>query len=106
MSDPILGAAMTQAPPEPIFIGLDLSLTSTGIAVAQSGTVKVSRVRSKPTTQDTSELASRLVRIVGEILDHVPSTEHTHVAIEAPAFGANDRGAHIRGGLWCSCARR
>jgi Holliday junction resolvasome RuvABC endonuclease subunit len=94
-----LGAVTVQAPPEPIFIGLDLSLTSTGIAVAHRGHATVSRVTSKP-APTTAGTAERLIRLVAEIFEHVPTTEHTHVAIEGPSFGSTGGSAHERGGLW------
>lgn len=100
MGDLYSGAPTTQAPPAPIFIGLDLSLASTGIAIAHNGHATVSRVMSKPTGNTTGEQLLRLRDIVSRIRAAIPLSAHTVAAMEGPAFGANDPGAHIRGGLW------
>jgi len=93
-------ASMSQAAPAPIYAGLDLSLTSTGIAIAHAGTVTVARVTSKPTAQTSAAQSGRLDDLVRRITQLIPFSDVTRVAIEGPAFGANDAGAHIRGGLW------
>lgn len=84
----------------PTFIGLDLSLASTGIARIQAGVPAVARIKSKPTGPTSGEQVIRLHRIVSDITAQLPTVGETFVAVEGPAFGANDKGAHIRGGLW------
>lgn len=92
---------MIQAPPVPIFVGLDLSLTSTGVAVIHGDRVTVARVKSTPVPNGTSEdQASRMSVIARTILDGIPVTEHTHVGVEGPSFGSKGTAAHILGGLW------
>lgn len=100
MSTPYSGAPTTQAPPTPIFVGLDLSLTSTGVAMIHGDAITVRRVKSTATQGDTSDTAARLDRIVAEILGSIPLAEHTHVAIEGPSYGSVGVGQHVRGGLW------
>lgn len=89
-----------QSPPAPIFIGLDLSLTSTGVAVAHRGHIVTARVVSKPNGNTSADTAERLQTIVAGIFDHIPTTEHTRVAIEGPSFGSVNGKAHERGGLF------
>lgn len=100
MSNPYSGAPATQAPPSPIVIGLDLSLTSTGLAIVHNGRATVTRVTSKPTGSTTADQLIRLRVIVSRIRAAIPASTRTVAAVEGPAFGANDPGAHIRGGLW------
>ncbi|AUG28780.1 crossover junction endodeoxyribonuclease RuvC [Microbacterium hominis] len=100
MSTPYSGAPTTQAPPTPIYVGLDLSLTSTGVATIHGDIVTVRRVASKATQGNTSDTAARLDRVVAEILGSIPLTEHTHVAIEGPSYGSVGFGQHVRAGLW------
>lgn len=95
------GALATQEPPTPIFVGLDLSLTSTGFAVIHGGTATVQRITSKPPKLRTSEgQAERLQDLVAEIYTALPISDHTHVAIEGPSYGSTGGSAHERGGLW------
>ena len=96
----IIQSGATQAPPTPIFIGLDLSLTSTGVATIHGDIVTVRRVTSKATSGTSADTAARLDRIVAEILGHVPLSDSTHVAIEGPSYGSVGTGQHVRGGLW------
>lgn len=100
MSTPYSGAPTSQAPPAPIFVGLDLSLASTGVATIHGDVVTVRRVTSKATSGDTAATAARLDRIVAEVLGSVPLSDDTHVAIEGPSYGSVGVGQHVRGGLW------
>lgn len=83
----------------PIVVGLDLSLTATGMAVVAPAAQKVATIKSKGKKDDTLLMRqARLVGIVGEILaDILP---HTHVAIESAAHGAVSGHHHDRSGLW------
>lgn len=91
----------TQHQPAPIFIGLDLSLTSTGIAALHRQHIAVSREPSKQYGDTTAGTAERLRGLVDRIFDrHIPVTEHTYVAMEGPAFASVNGKAHERGGLW------
>lgn len=95
------GALATQEPPTPIFVGLDLSLTSTGFAVIHNGTATVQRITSKPPKARTSESqAERLQDLVAAVYTALPISDHTFVAIEGPSYGSTGGSAHERGGLW------
>lgn len=100
MSLPIIGATASQAPADAIYVGLDLSLASTGIAVVHGHNITVSRVRTKPVGQSSEEQSARLDLILDGIMAAVPVSDQTRAAVEGPAFGSNDKGAHVRGGLW------
>lgn len=90
-------------------IGLDLSLTSTGIAVIGSDqTVTVSRVQSKGSkTATLNDRRERIHKLDLAIFQHIVNA-HEHsltgpplVVIEAPSFGqARQGGQHDRSGLW------
>ena len=89
-----------------IVVGLDLSLTMTGIACNHDADPMgwLWRVRSKGTKADTlDERAQRLGnlahRIIGDVtqrLDAVPDL----VVVEAPAFAQVSGSHHDRSGLW------
>lgn len=83
----------------PTIVGLDLSLASTGVARIENSVATVTRVTSRPTVNDSSrERVRRLTRIVAFLRTEVPCG--STVAVEGPAFGSNDPGAHMRAGLW------
>lgn len=101
MSLPYSGAPASQAPPEPIFVGLDLSLTSTGVAVLRNGVATVRRITSKPTPKATTDdTAARLDTLVAAIIGAIPTSDATLVAVEGPSYGSTGTAAHILGGLW------
>ncbi|WP_404285417.1 hypothetical protein [Glutamicibacter arilaitensis] len=80
-------------------IGLDLSLTSTGLAIHQSGTITTHRIQTKGKRDDTwQQRHDRMNHIVTTITSHVP--ENTHAFIEAPAYSRSDSGTWDRAGLW------
>ncbi|MBA3907928.1 MAG: hypothetical protein H0X35_14780, partial [Pseudonocardiales bacterium] len=88
----------------PVVIGLDLSLTSTGIAIIDGGSVTLHRVKSKGAKGDT--LAARHVRLL-RITDETyslgiyNSTDRCSlVVIESPAFSRTTGHMHDRSGLW------
>jgi Holliday junction resolvasome RuvABC endonuclease subunit len=92
---------VTQSQPDPFFVGLDLSLTSTGVAVIPGDQIRVVRVTSKPVPKATSDdTAFRLDGIVDGILAHIPASDATFVAVEGPSFGSSGSAAHVLGGLW------
>lgn len=101
MSDPIFSHESVQTPPQPIFVGLDLSLTSTGVAIIHGDVITVQRVTSKGSKgATTARQVDRLRTIVESIAAVVPDTEHTSIAIEGPSYGSTGSAAHILGGLW------
>lgn len=74
----------------PTVVGLDLSLTATGIAVGLDAWT----FRCKLT--DTL----RLARITGYIADTLTVREPALVCIEGPSYGSTTGSQHERGGLW------
>lgn len=83
----------------PTTIGLDLSLTSTGLAVHQAGTISTHRIQTKGKRDDTWEQRhQRMTHIITTITEHVPADSHAF--IEAPAYSRSDSGTWDRAGLW------
>jgi Holliday junction resolvasome RuvABC endonuclease subunit len=82
----------------PVAIGLDLSLTSTGIA--SSATFLTRLVKSTGRTSDSVEIkTTRMIRIAEEIAGLVRGADL--VVIEGPAYAQGAMsGAHARAGLW------
>lgn len=80
--------------------GLDLSLTATGIAMAESSlpAIRTATVGSRP---DDGTLAGRSTRLRGMVTRLWPYVQGVDlVVIEAPAFSSNTGKAHDRSGLW------
>lgn len=72
-------------------LGLDLSLTSTGVATASwTRPVRPKKLTGYP----------RLRYIRGAILDLVIEAAPTLVVVEGPSYGSVSRSQHERGGLW------
>jgi crossover junction endodeoxyribonuclease RuvC len=88
-----------------IIIGLDTSLTATGVAVLQPEPVPqcaVYTIAVKPTTESSPEAAElrRMRSIVARIdaLDSGPGP--SLVAMEGPSLASRNGKAHERAGLW------
>lgn len=81
-------------------LGLDLSLTSTGLAYVEGGTlIEVANIKSKGNRDATkSDVASRLRGIAADVLDYSFSADL--VVIEAPSFNSKFGLQHERAGLW------
>ncbi|GEP38858.1 hypothetical protein NPS01_25210 [Nocardioides psychrotolerans] len=84
-------------------IGLDLSLTSTGVAVIETGDGReswtVQRVKSNGKKDATlADRTDRLRRLAVKIL--VPVNGADLVVIEGPAYHQSNPGMHDRSGLW------
>lgn len=81
-------------------VGLDLSLTSTGIAVHwDRQDIRTHRIRSKGAKDATWEdRAARLRRIVLDIVDVIPN--ESLVMVEGPSYASVGSGTHDRSGLW------
>lgn len=102
--------------PHPHIVGIDPSLTSTGVAVIHprlaytamtpgyplredSRTIELHRVQSKgKASASWDERGDRLNLLVGGIIDAVPM--RALVLIESPAYGAKGTGQFDRAGLW------
>lgn len=86
-------------------IGLDLSLSSTGLADQTGG---LCTIVSKPIPDaSVRERAARVDSITARIVDlTLPVLEHVDMAlIEAPAYSQQQQaGHHLRAGLWWSVA--
>lgn len=84
-------------------VGLDLSLTSTGVATIDEGAdVRVDRIATKPTGDNLWHRAHRLHRIFERIVNEVHSYDGRQlVVVEGPSYGqARQGGQHDRAGLW------
>jgi Holliday junction resolvasome RuvABC endonuclease subunit len=85
-------------------VGLDLSLTSTGIAVIQGDDVRLDRVRSVGRKDATlQQRNTRLGSIVGGLIQSLTDngTRPDLVVIEGPSYGQHRQGGqHDRAGLW------
>lgn len=84
-----------------IIIGLDLSLTSTGVANITSGEIPtVSRIKSEGRKCDSwTKRHHRLVKHAGNVLDQIPAGVDL-VVIEAPSYGSMTGSQHDRSGFW------
>jgi len=79
-------------------MGLDPSLTGTGVALGLSLT---STISTKTTANTIPARLARINRIVTAVCQVLP--ERALVVIEGPSFGREQRGlAHLRAGLWWS----
>lgn len=81
----------------PRVIGVDLSLTSTGVAGADwATTIAGGSLAKKGAT--LQQKWTRICRVRGRLLEYLDSADL--VVIEGPAFASNDPGAHERAALW------
>lgn len=80
---------------KPRIAGLDLSLTSAGVALVQpGGAVSVHRVR--PPAAAKATVHERLKVLYTEVRQLVHGA--THITVEGPSFGS--QGQHKMGGMW------
>jgi crossover junction endodeoxyribonuclease RuvC len=80
-------------------IGLDLSLTSTGVAVATQDGAVTDRITSKPVPNATLEdRDERLWGIRARVLDHASGADL--IVVEGPSYGSTTGHQHDRAGLW------
>lgn len=89
-------------------VGLDLSLTSTGVALIAGNDISTYRVRSKG-SKDASiaDTALRLDTIAQFVIGWATdewSLGLDLAVIEAPSFGSRNGSQHERGGLWWKVA--
>lgn len=88
-----------------ISVGIDLSLTNTGIAIWREGDgVSLHSIKSSGHKEDTlRQRYQRLGGVTDEVMSSVmPLTGKVSVCIEAPIFSAKGGHAHDRSGLWWS----
>lgn len=91
-----------------VIVGLDLSLTSSGIARAETDPridappiIRVARVTSKPPPAARVTLASRSLRlrkIAGDVFGYCVGADL--VVIEGPSYASDSGAAHDRAGVW------
>lgn len=83
-------------------VGIDLSLTSTGLASVNSrGEIDWDNVKTKGKRGDTLDTkVERMTRIMSDIRSFVLSGPCDLAVIEAPSYGSSFGNPHERGGLW------
>lgn len=91
--------------PDPVVVGIDLSLTSTGLClVEERGIAQVHRVQTKTAGSDIKARNDRLEEIADAVLAFVGEAGQSHapdlVVIEAPSYGSQHGHQHDRSGLW------
>lgn len=81
-------------------VGIDPSLTSTGIATKNiDGTISRERVRSTGKKTDTWDMRNnRIQTLATKIASHAPAL--SLVVMESPSYGSISTSAHDRSGLW------
>ena len=78
-------------------VGLDVSLTNTGVAVLSGEDTNVFRISSKPCPDD---IQPRVERLLGMVRQLPLVTEGDLVVVEQPAFSKTTGKHHDRSGLW------
>lgn len=80
--------------------GVDLSMTSTGLACTDGQRINLARITSKAGPDTLPARSARLRGLAGRLANLIGAHNPHIVAIEAPAFGATGGRAHDRSGLW------
>ncbi|MGW5519233.1 hypothetical protein [Nocardia africana] len=81
-----------------IVVGIDPSLTSTGVAIS-GDTVQVQRTQSKGSESDTwQQRFDRITSVASRVVVDVP--DGAIVVLEAPSYGSVGGAKHDRVGLW------
>ncbi len=87
-----------------IVAGLDLSLTSTGLAkigTAPGSVPAIRTIKSAGSQTDTyTERHDRLFEIRSAVLAELPFDPETIVVLEGPSYGSTTGSQHDRSGLW------
>lgn len=87
------------APARRAVVGLDLSLTSTGVVIVDGGVAVTRLVRSSGAKSATlTQRAVRIDRLASSIVAGVPFG--ALVVVEQPAYGQTTGSHHDRSGLW------
>lgn len=83
-------------------IGLDLSLTATGVAIIDDGTITVRTITSNPTGDSVDDRVRRLDKIERAVMECMTgASEIDLIVIEGPSFGQmRQSGEHVRAGFW------
>lgn len=88
-------------------MGVDTSLTSTGIALVQDGRVEWTKaIKSTGKRGDTlRQREARVYGIVNQIRALIDRWEPALAVIESPSFGSTHGSPHDRSGLWWGTVR-
>lgn len=81
-------------------VGLDLSLTGTGVAVVSMGTAATRTFGTKTAGDELPARADRLTGLAGQIVQAVATAGPELVVIERPAYSSNSGSVTDRAGLW------
>ncbi|MBX6387139.1 MAG: Holliday junction endonuclease [Microbispora sp.] len=83
-------------------IGLDLSLTATGIADFTHGEAITTTIRSKPHGSGTLDTHARLTAILREVFGYVfdQGPPPALIVLEGPSYGSKGNALHQLAGLW------
>lgn len=81
-------------------VGVDPSISSTGVAFVSPGGVGVVRVKSSNAGQELDDRLRRMRRQVLGVIDAVDVVEPALIVIEGPAFGKNNAQTHMLAGFW------
>lgn len=86
----------------PLIVGLDLSLTSTGIAVISGEHIHTAAIRTTSCGATVTDQRRRLRGINDSIWAHIHewAVSPDLVVIEGPSYGSQGRGTWDRAGLW------
>lgn len=79
-------------------VGVDLSLTTTGVATTSGGSATVSTLTSKPLGDSWAAREARLGLLAETVADAVGAPEL--VVLEGPSYGSRGGHQHDRAGLW------
>ncbi|WP_049568709.1 hypothetical protein [Nonomuraea sp. SBT364] len=103
MTAPTTAAPTTGAAPGPRVIGLDISLTATGIASSTGWchTIGLNGVTNLPLARRDAALKT----LADDITNHIGATARL-VVVEMPAYSRSGGGAHERSGLWWRVVHR
>jgi len=88
-------------------VGVDASISSTGLAVLGAGEPEFRRVQTRPRGEDIASRVGRLresvvklTRALDSILYAAPAAEVDLVVLEMPAFGKSNGQTHMLAGHW------
>lgn len=84
--------------------GVDLSLTSTGLAVIVDSSAHVARYRTTTAGADVTARHLRVLRIADEVREWCTGADL--VVIEGPSYGSTTPHQHDRSGLWWLAVHR
>lgn len=84
----------------PLVVGLDLSMTSTGVCrIGRDLVTTVTREKSKGSRDDSlAARRARLRELADRVVAHAVGADL--VAVEGPSFASSGAGTHDRSGLW------